>query len=395
MIQDRFKTVFWLFLFKSLQPCLGGGRKWSTENWHACHYTRRGKISLADHELSWGLNKPWGSRRKAHNKYNDSSPPQTINPDDCHGLNLPSLFQADHLRTTRHVALRRRKGPRAAARKKDTDVEPKSSFDETIPDTDYSAQLSVPLIPTDAWEAMTGIEFEDESLVDALAKSGLEMCTQDENSYIEWRQHKDTEKILQEMDRMEALQEGNVLVDVGKAKKEAFGSQLPIIRTQSILPMSAKDMADLLMDSDRVKIYNKMSLGRKDIRIYNERTKIVQNLTQPPVSKSKMISVTLMHARALDEDDKTMLNSPYTDGYLVVSRAVPGMVEEEFSECPRNDILLGANLLQDIGPNECIMTAVTHVYSPALPTMLARSMGVSSAISFVRDVRGVCEPVNP
>jgi hypothetical protein len=78
---------------------------------------------------------------------------------------------------------------------------------------------------------------------------------------------------------------------------------------------------------------------------------------------------------------------------LVVSRAVPGMIEEELAELPRNDILLGVNLLQDLGPNECLMTAVTHVYSPVLPTMLARGMGVSSAINFIKDIRKVCEPV--
>jgi hypothetical protein len=99
----------------------------------------------------------------------------------------------------------------------------------------------------------------------------------------------------------------------------------------------------------------------------------------------------MMHSRKIST--LTSPNGQPKDSYLVVSRAVPGMIDDELKDLPRNDILLGVNLLEDIGPDECIMTAVTHVYSPALPTMLAKSMGVSSAINFVKDIRKSCEGV--
>ena len=149
-----------------------------------------------------------------------------------------------------------------------------------------------------------------------------------------------------------------------------------------MLPLSAQDMADLLMDSEKVKIYNKMSLGRDDVKVLSEGTKVVCNLTKPPVAKSNMVSCTLMHSRQLSPEK-----------HLVVSRAAPGMIDETMSELARNDILLGVNLLQDNGPNSCVMTAVAHVYSPALPTILAKSLGVSSAINFVKDIRASCKPV--
>jgi hypothetical protein len=263
---------------------------------------------------------------------------------------------------------------------------PEESIDKaSSPSSKLSIQVSSPIIPQDVWDDMTGEEWNDPSTVDHLASSGLLMAAADENEWIEWNAHKDTTKILEEKDTMSALDEGEVLVYVGKAKKEGYGSQLPIIKTKSILPLSAEEMADLLMDSSRVKIYNKLSLGRKDIRQLGENTKIVQNLTKPPITKSNMVSVTLMHSRRLQEPEK--------EGYLVVSRAVPGAIDEEFSGLPRNDILLGINLLQDLGSNECLMTAVTHIYSPSLPTMLARKLGVSSAINFIKDIRNVCEPV--
>jgi hypothetical protein len=272
-----------------------------------------------------------------------------------------------------------------------------STTTPTINDNnDLVVGVTLPLIPPSTWEELTGTgtEFDNPEAVDRLARSGLMMATQEgsENEWVDWKPSKDTEKILQSENIMTALDQDEVLVYVGKAKKEGYGSHLPLIKTQSILPMAAEEMADLLMDSSRVKIYNKMSLGRVDLRVLNERTKIVRNLTKPPVAKSNMVSVTLMHKRNLTEEDTHFLTGPHKTGYLVVSRAVPG-ADTEYTDIPRNDILLGVNLLQDLGPNECMMTAVTHIYSPSLPTMLASRLGVSSAINFVKDIRGSCVPV--
>ena len=163
-----------------------------------------------------------------------------------------------------------------------------------------------------------------------------------------------------------------------------------MVRTQSILPLSASDMADLLLDSSKVQIYNKMSLGREDIRIFSKDTKIVCNLTKPPVAKSRMVSVTFMHKEELLPPQNSHDPRP---SYLVVTRAVPSLVDPSLSDLPRNDILLGINLLEPVpGGNDdaCQMTAITHVYSPALPMILAKSMGVSSAVNFVKDIRKSC-----
>lgn len=258
------------------------------------------------------------------------------------------------------------------------------------------AEVSLPLIPTPAFESMQGNEFDNPSTIDDLARTGLMMTTQigNGNEWIDWKPHKDTERLLADKGEQMALDDGDVLVYLGKAKKQDgfFGSHLPIIKTKSIIPLGAEEMAELLLDSSRVKIYNKLSLGRDDIKVYNANTKIVRNLTKPPVAKSNMVSVTLMHSRKLSEDDQTFLKGPHKGGYLCVSRAVPG-ADDKYTDIPRNDILLGVNLLQETGPNECIMTAVTHVYSPSLPSILASRLGVSSAINFVKDIRGSCQPV--
>jgi hypothetical protein len=256
--------------------------------------------------------------------------------------------------------------------------------------TDVAAMTS-PIVPlTISFDGQTGEEFADAGTIDRLVASGLEMATQEKSDWVEWKLHSSTKKLLEENnnDEMAILEQGEVMVYVGKSKREGHGSNLPIIKTKSLLPLAAEEMAELLMDSSRVKIYNKMSVGRTDVRTLGERTKVVCNLTKPPIAKSNMVSCTMMHSRRLQQGGDS------NSSYLVVSRATPGMVDDAMSDLPRNDILLGINLLEDRAPNECIMTAVTHIYSPALPTILAKKMGVSSAINFVKDIRSSCESVS-
>ena len=100
----------------------------------------------------------------------------------------------------------------------------------------------------------------------------------------------------------QVLEEGEVLVYLGKWKKEGYGSNVPVVKSISIIEMSPKDMAELLLDSSRVKAYNKMSIGRKDVRIMQTgvdthghfghgETKVVRNITKPPVAKKKSLQL--------------------------------------------------------------------------------------------------------
>jgi hypothetical protein len=45
------------------------------------------------------------------------------------------------------------------------------------------------------------------------------------------------------------------------------------------------------------------------------------------------------------------------------------------------------NLLQPVGDDSSLVTAITHVQSTIVPAMLAESLGVKGAIQFVSDLR--------
>lgn len=286
-------------------------------------------------------------------------------------------------------------------RKRRPVVELEEDMDMEGPSAELLHELAQPLVKAEVWEQLSGQEFNNPSMVEALSRTGIFMAEKAKNNeWVAWKAaDKTTSQAEQEGNEQEVIEEGGILVYLGKWKKEGYGSNVPVVKSISIIDMSPKDMAELLLDSSRVKAYNKMSIGRKDVRVMQAGvdthghfghgcTKVVRNITKPPVAKKKMLAVTMMHGRQLRPTDGIS-----EGGYIVVSRAVgdPGVETEDYL---LSEILLGVNVLRNTPvPNQCRVTAVTHVYSPSLPTMLASRLGVKGALNFVKDIRSLCGSV--
>jgi len=58
--------------------------------------------------------------------------------------------------------------------------------------------------------------------------------------------------------------DSNCLIWHGKFPHKYYGSEIPAFRSQGIVNMSAEDLVDLIMDSNRVSEYNRSSIGRTD-----------------------------------------------------------------------------------------------------------------------------------
>jgi len=181
---------------------------------------------------------------------------------------------------------------------------------------------TLPLIPKSTWESFTGNEFFHPETYDGLVSTGVLMGTTAMSAeYVNWSGDKKTDKFIKEhgsssndsdgdakssswYEALDSSQE--VLVWSGKFigdKGELYGAELPIIKTTSIIHKSPKYLAELLMDSTKVKAYNKMSLGRDDVEVFQSgvdtteeegkfgnvgESKIVRNLTRPPVVNSNL-----------------------------------------------------------------------------------------------------------
>lgn len=299
-----------------------------------------------------------------------------------------------------------------------TDSQTQNEIDES--DFVLSA-ITQPLIPERAWQALTGREFQDHpELLEKLAAMG-EAVARDDSSrggeWIEWHAYGSSSS-SSSPDVTKSLQEGDIHVWTGKCvsantksdagnnnplQQQYFGAQLPVIKTRSIIPLSVHDMVELLLDSSRVQLYNPWSLGRRDCWVAVATagtldaaslivTKIVKNRVQPPLGSKAMVSTTLLHARPALSNDGS---------WVLVSRSLGHHGSALFSDSQnddetagRSDILLGVNLLEPVSDDSCILTAVTHVHSAAVPTLLAERLGVQSAIKFVKDMRRLKQAAN-
>lgn len=305
-----------------------------------------------------------------------------------------------------------------------------SDVAEAKPSAQLLQAATLPLLPKALMDSFTGREFYYPESVEALVETGVRMASADGDEWVDWSGEKKTENFLRAHgsegracateEWYQALDSSwEVLVWAGKSiSRDGYGSELPFIKTTSIIHQSPKYLAELLMDSSRVKVYNKMSLGRTDEKVFQEgvdtqggsfgdgESKVVRNLTKPPMVSSVIEFVTLMHARRLRPSDMEVLpgidgdgDTTPAEGYIVVSRAVTGGEwsaadgnrSENGEKLVRNEILLGINLLRAVPgePEKTELTAVTHVQSPMIPVMLAKGAGVKGAVDFVRDIRAL------
>lgn len=186
----------------------------------------------------------------------------------------------------------------------------------------------------------------------------------------------------------------DVLVWSGSFRHGLYGSDLPAIRAAGIVNMPAKALVEILVDSGRVKEYNKMSLGRTDLQVFQNDmsrdgpfgksiTKVMKSENKPPMVRKNLVFVSILHAKELIDGS----------GYLIVTRAVHHPDEQEISSSIQSEILMGVNLIRKIEGEEdqrCLMINVNHIRSPMVPMMIAKRIGVSAAIGFINDIRTLC-----
>lgn len=187
-------------------------------------------------------------------------------------------------------------------------------------------------------------------------------------------------------------EENDVLVWSGTWDHKYYGNDLPAIRCEAIVNMSPRSLANLLVDSSRVKEYNKMSIGREDIMVLQEDetsvTKIVVGKSKPPMLSKTLMLKSLLHMEELPGGGDQ-------GGYVVVSRAIAHAEDVEAVEDPKvilSEMLLGLNIIRSVDgeSDRCILISLTHLRSPVIPMMMAKRLGMSSAVNFINDIRALC-----
>lgn len=194
----------------------------------------------------------------------------------------------------------------------------------------------------------------------------------------------------------------DVLIWTGGVSHSGFGSDWPVCKARGIVQTSPLELLDYLLDSSRIKDYNKISLGREDMLVIQDGVhttatespygfaglaKIMKNLNKPKLLPKTIEILSLIYA-------KPLLNAP--GAYMTVSRSV---FEDDSGQhkCTkhtiRSEMLLGVHLIRPIesldGTKRCELTTITHIYTPGVPEVLAKRMAPTTAASMIRDIQGV------
>lgn len=182
----------------------------------------------------------------------------------------------------------------------------------------------------------------------------------------------------------------HVLVWSGNFAHGLYGSDLPAVRAAGfVATRSPEQLLDLLVDSNRVREYNKLSLGRTDLLVLQAEnsddgpfggiTKVMKSISKPPLVRKPLQFTSILHSRSLEDGS----------GYEIVTRAVTTGTPPHDASMLTSEILLGVTLLKRIQnqPGTFVIT-VNHIRSPMIPMMIAKRIGVQAAVNFIHDVRG-------
>ncbi|KAL3758800.1 hypothetical protein ACHAWU_008785, partial [Discostella pseudostelligera] len=146
-------------------------------------------------------------------------------------------------------------------------------------------------------------------------------------------------------------------------------------------------------------------------------TKLVRTKNKPPLVRKVLEFTTLLHCRALTDDQGG-------DGYIIVARAVTPASDAEASKkgVVHCEVLLNVHIIRRLRidskkissrsekrkggqsknvstsgkkaskgdlANRCLMINVNHMKSPLVPSMVAKTVGLSAAINFISDIRAL------
>lgn len=273
----------------------------------------------------------------------------------------------------------------------------------TTPKNTASA-LSTPLNKSLSPRELFYIDHDIGTILDKLFRLGYEVCT-DESA--RFQPTRETQKILQQQTSSNSpatASTTDVLTWIGSVDHRGFGHDWPVVKTRGIVPTTPQELYDFLLDSSKVKLYNKMSQGRDDVSILQRGVdtkasessygfagdaRIHRMLIKPKMLPKTIEVLSLQHSKKLRNEND--------DSFMTVSRSVweddSGVHVESPSGRIRSEMLLGVQLLRPTvapdGQMWCEMTTITHVFSPGVPEAMAKRFAPISATNTLRDVQTV------
>ncbi len=196
-----------------------------------------------------------------------------------------------------------------------------------------------------------------------------------------------------------AARGNDILVWTGDIGHTGFGSDWPVVKARCLVDASPRSLIEFMMDSSRIKEYNKMSQGREDLIKIQEGLdtteqeslygfagdcKIVKALNKPRLLPKTIETLSLTYSQPL---------AIAPGSYMTVTRSIfeddSGEHKSTSANTIRSEMLLGVSIFRPANANHSVteVTNITHVFSPGVPEMLARRAAPTSAYNIMKDIQ--------
>jgi hypothetical protein len=175
----------------------------------------------------------------------------------------------------------------------------------------------------------------------------------------------------------------------------------PMLRTQGIIDMSPTNLKDLLLDCDRVSLYNKNMVEKENITtldgIVNGEARIIRSVMKFPFVGTTMTTLSLTHARSLLDDNNNDVDG-IGGGYIIVSQSVGEDSSSSSSSGNNNSSMESSNpyysisIIQPVisNPNMTMLINVAQTSNVPIPKFLVHKVAFMSAVDFFKNLRALC-----
>jgi hypothetical protein len=216
---------------------------------------------------------------------------------------------------------------------------------------------------------------------------------------IHWSMEGHTKRILRKMGTDLPVLLSQTLVWSGKLRcNSGYGHQFSFFLARGAIPMSPRQLLNLLWDNTRTSEYNNFCLGRSTLLSIGDQdescilrgayygTKVIKSEMRVPFTGLTVKAICLMHVRPID------------DGFVIISRTLDsGTAGNHYNNrgvetsSSKNEILWGCNLIRAVhgNPNVCDLTSLSQIGS-SVPNFLAAKIGLMGIEDFFKNVRGLC-----
>lgn len=153
----------------------------------------------------------------------------------------------------------------------------------------------------------------------------------------------------------------------------------PCVRSVTTVDIPVKQLKRLIMDSSKVKIFNKYSGGRIDVHHIGKNTKIVWNRTKIPLAIKPYDFCTLMHA--VDDEDNGEA--------MIISKGIEDPRVPIKSDFSRSEVIFALQVLcpskHDESKTE--FTTISHVKYAGTHPFLAWRSAFQGSVSYFRHLK--------